>query len=222
MFKGLKSEVKDVDSKGVITLAANAIGNIDSQKDISLSGSFDKTIAENFSRMKWFLNHDTNILLGVPITAKENNNYLQVQGQLNMKKQVSLDIYEDYKLYAEHGRTLEHSIGVDAVKFTMKGDIRQVSEWKWWEFSTLTSWGANSDTPLLGLKSCELDREIDWLELKMRKGNFSDEKFTQIQKHLEILKALSKEPGLPTLHDEPHDFKGLADVINQFTKTLNS
>ena len=221
MFKGLKSEVKDIDAKGIITVAANAIGNIDSQKDISMPGSFDKTINENFPRLKWFLNHNSNILLGVPIEAKELNNQLQVRGQINMKKQVGLDVYEDYKLYAEHGKTLEHSIGVDAIKSSMKGDIRQVTEWKWWEFSTLTSWGANPETPLIDLKSFEdLSITIDWLELKMLKGNFSDEKFIQIQKQLSILKALSSEPGVTTPEDQPLNVKAFADVINNFTKTL--
>lgn len=202
--KGLSTVVKDIDEKGIVTVAANAFGNIDSQKDISLEGSFNKTIKENFGRLKWFLNHNPTILLGVPLEAKEMFPYLQVRGQLNMAKQVSKDVYEDYKLYAEHGKTLEHSIGVDAVKHTIKNGIRSVSEWKWWEYSTLTNWGANENTPMLDIKSVsEVADCIDWLELKMRKGNFTDEKFTEIQKQINVLRSLSKEPGMPTLADKP-------------------
>jgi HK97 family phage prohead protease len=204
MYKGLITEIKDIDEKGIVTVAANAIGNVDSQKDMSLTGSFQKTITENFQRLKWFLNHNQGILLGVPLEAKEMNPYLQIRGQLNMKKEVSRDVYEDYKLYSDNGRTLEHSIGVDAIKHKMVGDIRHVSEWKLWEFSTLTSWGANEDTPLLSIKShYDLIESINWLELKMKKGNYTDQKFVEIQKTINHLRSLSLEPGFPTHIEQP-------------------
>lgn len=212
VHKGLTTQIKDIDDKGIVTVAANAFGNIDSQKDISLEGSFNKTIKENFPRLKWFLNHNTNILLGVPIEAKEMYPHLQVRGQLNMAKEVSRDVYEDYKLYAEYGKTLEHSIGVDAIKHTMKGGIRHVSEWKWWEYSTLTSWGANENTPMLSIKSVsEIADCIDWLELKMRKGNFTDAKFEEIQKQINAIRSLSTEPGNPTPPAEPNKWNGWFD-----------
>src|SRR5688500_13312863 len=131
-FKTFASQIKDVDQKGRVLVAANAIGNIDADEDRSLSGSFNKTIKEKFRRIKWVLNHNTNLLLGVPIEAKERSAYLQVLGQLNMNKQVSRDTYEDYKLYAEYNRTLEHSVGVEAKKFRMVDKVREVIEWKWW------------------------------------------------------------------------------------------
>ncbi len=37
-------------------------------------------------------------------------------GQLNLEKQIGRDTLADYKLFAENGRTLEHSIGVKAIK----------------------------------------------------------------------------------------------------------
>lgn len=203
-YKDFLTEVKDVDEKGRVLVAANAIGNVDADKDRSMDGSFNKTIKENFSRVKWFLNHDKNILLGVPIEAKQESAYLTVLGQLNMKKEVSRDVYEDYKLYAEYNRTLEHSIGVQAVKHQQKADIREVFEWKWWEYSTLTNWGANEQTPLLGIKSDkDVIDAIDWLELQMRKGNYTDERFLLIQKQLISLKSLCLEPENSTQKDEP-------------------
>ncbi|HQI71267.1 MAG TPA: hypothetical protein PLT47_10985 [Bacteroidales bacterium] len=196
MFKTLSSiEVKDIDSKGRITVAANCLGNVDSQKDISMEGSFNKTIKDNFYRLKWYQNHDTTLLLGVPIEAKEVYPHLQVTGQLNMEKQISRDIYSDYKLYAEHGKTLEHSIGVEAVKKDIKDGVRRVFEWKWWEYSTLTNWGANENTPLIAMKDmASVAASIDWLEIKLRKGDFSDEKFLSIEKQLNVLKSLVTEP----------------------------
>lgn len=195
-LKTFFTQIKDVDQKGQVLVAANAIGNIDSDNDRSMAGSFNKTIKENFSRVKWFLNHDTRLLLGVPLEAKERSAYLQVLGQLNMNKQMSRDIYEDYKLYAEHKRTLEHSIGVEAKKFKMVDDVREVIEWMWWEYSTLTSWGANSDTPLLDMKSADdIYSEIKWEETRLKKGKYSDAKFKEIDLYLSRLKrSLSAEP----------------------------
>lgn len=194
-FKTFTTQIKDVDGKGRVLVAANAIGNVDSDNDRSMPGSFNKTIKENFHRVKWFLNHDTRMLLGVPIEAKERSAYLQVLGQLNMNKQISLDIYEDYKLYAEHGRTLEHSIGVEAKKSKMVDHIREIFEWAWWEYSTLTSFGANSDTPLLDIKSVDdVYEEIKLQETRLKKGKYSDKKFKEIDLYLHQLRSLSAEP----------------------------
>lgn len=203
MYKDFETKIEDVDAKGRVLVAANAIGNVDSDEDRSMPGSFTKTLKENFNRLKWFLNHKTDLLLGVPVEGREEGNHLKMLGQLNMKKQLSLDTYEDYKLYAEYGRTLEHSIGVEPVKKEVKNGVRDVYEWKLWEYSTLTAWGANSETPLLGIKShSDIIETIDWLGIKLKKGNYTDEKFSQIETQLMQLKSLLIEPEQST-QDEP-------------------
>ena len=220
MFKSFKSQIKDVSQKGQVVIAANAFGNIDSQGDISMQGSFAKTLSENFDRLKWFLNHDTTQLLGVPIQGVETPQYLQITGQINLAKDIGRNIYEDYKLYAEYGKSLEHSIGVDAIKFTIEDQIRKVTEWKLWEFSTLTSWGANPDTPMIAIKSdSNLQDQLEWLTLSLKKGNFTDEKFKLIESQIISIKSLIEEPTTITPSTEPIDWTGLS---NQFLKTLKS
>jgi HK97 family phage prohead protease len=220
MFKTFVTQVKDVDQRGQVLVAANAIGNIDSDNDRSMPGSFNKTIKENFSRVKWFLNHNTSILLGVPMEAKESSGYLRVLGQLNMNKQVSRDIYEDYKLYAAYKKTLEHSVGVEAKKFRMVDSVREVIEWKWWEFSTVTGWGANSDTPMLDIKTAgQLYDEINWQETRLKKGNYSDTTFKKIDLYLSKLKqrSLKREPDLKqstTYLDKPNVNRKIDSFIN--------
>ena len=154
LHKTRYAKVEDLDEKGRVVIGVNAFGNEDSDGDISMCGSFTKTLQENFARVKWFLNHNQNILLGVPISGVEDENHLKMTAAFNMNKQISRETYEDYKLYAEYGKTLEHSIGVDAVKRD-KSDNRKVLEWKLWEFSTLTNWGSNANTPLIDIKSIE-------------------------------------------------------------------
>lgn len=202
-YKDFNSQIKDLDEKGRVLVAANAIGNVDSDNDISKEGSFDKTLREGFKRVKWLLNHG-DILLGVPIEGKQNGKYLEMLGQLNMKKQISRDIYEDYKLYAEHGKTLEHSIGVNAIKWSMKDDVREVTEWKLWEYSTLTRWGANEDTPMLGIKEAKSNEDaLQMLDLMLRKGKYSDERFNLIENKIKELKSLIQEPVITTQENEP-------------------
>ena len=215
------SIVKDLDTtKGIVRVAANAFNNEDADGDISAPGSFTKTLAENFDRLKWFLNHQTDILLGVPTEAAQTEKHLEITGQLNMKKQVSLDTLEDYRLYAEYGKTLEHSIGVNAVKRSTS-DKRIVTEWKLWEYSTLTSWGANERTPLLGVKSLtDIPSAIDFMETCLRKGNYTDARGKEMEKLITQLKSLAAgEPDETTPEtDKPIsnkvDFKGLSELFN--------
>jgi HK97 family phage prohead protease len=218
-YKDFDSTIKDVDEKGRVLVAANAIGNEDADKDISMDGSFDKTLKENFNRLKWFLNHNTTLLLGVPVEGKQAGQKLEMLGQLNLKKELSRDTYEDYKLYAEYGRTLEHSVGVEAIKKEQKDGIRRVFEWKLWEYSTLTSWGANDQTEMLGIKNLSDAGElITWFELKLKKGNFTDERFMQIESQLNILRSLCTEPEASTLKAKPTDDE-LKKTLSNFLTT---
>jgi hypothetical protein len=113
-------------------------------------------------------------------------------GQLNLAKQIGRDTLEDYKLYAAAGRTLEHSIGVQAIKRDPE-DKRKVLEWKMWEYSTLTSWGSNPQTFLVGIKQDDpatVRANIEFIRraLQMR---YTDERLKQYEMRLDMLtKAL--------------------------------
>ena len=135
-------------------------------------------------RVKWFLNHDRTILLGVPVKGYEEDGYVKMQAQLNMGKQVSLDTLADYQLYAEYGRTLEHSVGVREVR-RCKSDPRLVLEWELWEFSTLTHWGGNKMTPLVCIKSAGEHVELLEAAVKMK---YSDERLKNIEETIGLLK----------------------------------
>ena len=78
-----KTKANDVDEKGIVTVAVNGIGVKDSQNDISMPGSFNKTLKENIGRMRWFLNHRTDQLLGVPLSGKETEGNLVMVGMVS-------------------------------------------------------------------------------------------------------------------------------------------
>lgn len=192
-----RTKVANVDDKGRVEIAVNAFNNEDFDGDISVPGSFTKTLQENFNRVKWFLNHDRKILLGVPLSGEETPEYLKMTAQFNMNKQISKDTYEDYKLYADNGKTLEHSVGVDAIKRD-SSNPKRVLEWKLWEFSTITSWGANENTPLLSLKSLNGEtpenilEHIDFLTKAVKQG-YSQERLEKIEKTMSILEKMVKK-----------------------------
>jgi HK97 family phage prohead protease len=196
LFKNINNQVKDLDEKkGIVTIYINSFDNEDTDGDISVRGSFKRTFKNNIDRIKHFLNHDIYKLIGVPIELYEDDWGPIAVSQLNMKKQLSKDVFEDYRLYAEHDKSLEHSIRVNAIKRDSE-DERKVLEWKLWEYSTLYGWGANSETPLIDIKG------LEDLEMMIRDGNYSDEKARLIETTYEKLKKLlnsSDDDPLATL-----------------------
>src|SRR5690606_29377644 len=112
-FKQHSVEVKDLDeSKGIITAYANVYNVEDSDGDISLPGSFTKTVTENFKRLRVLKDHNTQISLGVPLAINASDPYgLLTTTQFNMKKDVSKDMFSDIMLAMENGLNSELSIG---------------------------------------------------------------------------------------------------------------
>lgn len=197
----VKTKSNKVDEKGVVTIAINAIGNLDSHGDISASGSFDKTLKENFKRTRHFLNHDQSILIGCPLQGWEENKLVVMKSELNLDVEKGKEAYSFYKLYQKNDMTLEHSVGVEKIKQDPK-DERVVTEWKLWEFSTLYNWGSNPNTPLLDLKKLQFENDpqksIKFLRdaLKMQ---FKDETLQTYENYLTLIeKAMKKEVELVT------------------------
>lgn len=211
----LKTKANDVDeAKGIVTIAVNGIGIKDSQGETSASGSFDKTISEFFlKRGRHLLDHNKTKLIGCPIEAKEKNSNLVVISRMNLNKKDGKETFEDYKLFAECGRTLEHSIGVKAIRKD-KDNPGLILEWFLGEVSTLQAWGANPQTFLVDIKS---DDSIDTQRTKLKFSleliqkaltmRYSDERLNELDMKLGfITKALTGESNMVTCPDCGHSF----------------
>ncbi len=230
-WKKFESKVIDVDApKGIVINYDNAFNKLDSDKDISRPGCFTKTLTENVNRSRWYMNHNMNLLLGVPFIegTKQDDFGLLSYNRINLDKELSRDILSDYKLYKEYGRTLEHSIGYTVVQ-SKPYDIgegkqgRELLELKLWEKSTLTSWGANEFTPLVDIKSMkDVNQMLEILE-KMFSENmdYSDNRKRQAESLIKKLQSLSKEePRESTLIDpEPIEAK---IVLTSILKSLRN
>ena len=174
-----KSSIEDVDEKGIVKIRVSAFGNIDSYGDIMDSKAFNKSIADfnasGKTRVKHLKNHNWNQAIGVPVEMTVSSKGLDVVSKINLEKQLGKETFSDYKFYAENNQTLEHSIGYVTVKEEKSQEQKAniLKEVNLMEYSTLDFLGANSETPLLDLKSVnmtpeELIKRIEELEARLK------------------------------------------------------
>lgn len=221
--------VKDADMKqGIVTGYFASFGNKDSDGDIIVKGAFSKTILENGPdsakpRIKHLLNHDVTKPLAKLMVLRED-----VKGLYYESKVGSHTLGQDYIKMVESGLITEHSIGFMTIKEDRKADANYMLELKLMEGSSLTGWGANSETPLTGMKSLSvatINERIKALDKFCRNTTATDEtidllliEIKQLQQYIIDLKAT--EPDESTLPDEvkdvkqPRNWKELAELIN--------
>lgn len=209
IHKKYRSNVKDITKSGTVVVAANAFNNVDSQGDVSLPGSFKKTI-ENIKSIYWYKNHNTDETLGIIKNLWEDDNYLNAEMNFNLEKEISRNMYSDYKFFAENERTVKHSVGVSTFKdkFEIKEDVRYVKEWKLWEISSLTKWAANDNTPTHLVKDFDINEYYTWM---CKEGMHTDNFIKQIEN---LLKEI-KEPVTPLEKQEDRAVSNtLVELIN--------
>lgn len=216
-YKQLECKLKDIDEQGIVTFYYNAFGNVDSDNDISAMGSHIKSQAENKNRIKHFKNHDIRLAPGVIKELGEDQFGAWARSQMILGTTLGRDTYEEYKA----GAITEHSFGYDVLRAHKGNDgARVITEYKIWEVSSLTGWGANDKTPVTDIKS-EADA-LFLLEklLKLQKGNFTDEKLKEVENKISELlnhiKSLRSTPDAST-YSEPVIS---SDEINYLTTYL--
>lgn len=211
-LKQLSYGLKDLEEeKGVVVAYANAYDFKDSDGDISAKGSFDKTVNENFKRIRVLKNHNPREMVGVPLEINTKDDFgLLTTSQFNMKTALGRDLFNDIKLMHDNGLNAELSIGYNVIKRDEK-EKSIISEYKLMEYSFLTSWGANQLSTVQGIKSIKSVYGI--LELIEKSYNlpYSDERLRNIENILKSIDTQDEEPSKDTLNLEP-----LANIINNF------
>jgi len=216
-FKQLSYDLKELDEqKGVVIAYANAYNNEDSDKDISAPGSFNKTVSENFKRIRVLKDHNPTKMIGVPLNIDTKDNYgLLTTTQFNMNKSLGKDMFTDVKLMHDSGLNAELSIGYQVLQRDQKNKAI-ITEYKLMEYSFLSSWAANELATVQDIKGIKKYYGIIDILIKGYDLDYSDERLKQIET---ILKALStKEP----LENNTQIVKPLDEqqVFNNFLKTL--
>ncbi len=212
-FKQSNLELKDLDeNKGVVVAYANVYNFKDSDGDISAFGSFDKTVTENFKRIRVLKDHNPTMMVGVPLSIDTKDNYgLLTTSKFNLNKSLGKDMFTDIKLMHESGLNAELSIGYKVMQRDQK-DKSIIKEYKLMEYSFLSSWGANQLSTVQDIKSIKSHYGIMELIEKSYNLDYSDERLRQIEN---LLKALTDEPSeTDTLINEPLTLETLKSFTN--------
>jgi HK97 family phage prohead protease len=218
-FKQLSYDLKELDeTKGVIVAYANTYNFKDSDGDISAYGSFDKTVSENFKRIRVLKDHNPTMMIGVPLSIDTKDTYgLLTTSQFNMNKALSKDMFTDISLMHNSGLNAELSIGYKVMQRDQK-DKSIIKEYKLMEYSFLSSWGANQLSTVQDIKSIKSHYGIMELIEKSYNLNYSDERLKQIEN---LLKALSQEPSNDdTQKEQPLYLDKQKNILQNFIKTL--
>lgn len=217
-FKQQSIEVKDLDdSKGIVVAYANAYDYKDSDGDISAKGSFDKTVNENYKRIRVLKDHNPRVSLGVPLNIDVKDSFgLLTTTKFNLSKEVSRDMFSDIKLMTENGLNAELSIGYNVLNRDAKNKSI-ITEYKLMEYSFLTSWGANQLSTVQDVKSIKGHYGILELIEKSYNLDYSDTRLKQIEQLLITLTDKEPSKKADTSNGKPLN---IANIINEFTKTI--
>jgi HK97 family phage prohead protease len=216
-FKSNPQEIKDLDSKeGVVVAYANVYDFEDSDGDISAKGSFKRTVNNNFKRIRVLKDHNSTISLGIPLEMDADDPYgLKTTTQFNLKKEVARDMFTDLELMLENGMSPELSIGYEVVKRDEE-DRKLIKEYKLYEYSFLTGWGANMLSVAEGVKDLKSTYGIMELIEKSYDLDYSDSRLRQIE---ELLKSITEEPVLDTDSADATPDDSLKDLFDNFNLT---
>jgi len=176
VYKALGGTFKDVDTeKRKVNGILSKFDAKDSDKDIIRFGAFAKSIAErgpgsSHPRIKHFLNHDIYLPIGVFTTLQERKEENDLYYESDIPNH---QLGKDFIDMAVGGLITEHSIGFRPIAYKdLEDGGWEFTEVKLWEGSSLTAWGANEWTPLLGVKS--QNKEAFLKRLSERKSKLED------------------------------------------------
>jgi HK97 family phage prohead protease len=182
------------DGSRVITMYYSAFGNVDSDGDVIMPGSFTKTLKENgpnaTNRIWHLFNHSTDKPIAKPFEMMEDGFGLKARVKMP-NTTLGNDTYELYK----EGHITEHSIGFQTIKSQAKSGYNEINEIKLYEGSSVL-WGANANTPTVGVKSqikSVLVDEMGKTIKSLRNGHFTDETFELLELKLKQLQQYLAE-----------------------------
>jgi hypothetical protein len=227
-YKSFNLEVKDVDTKqGVVTGYFSAFGNVDSDGDIMMPGAFKRSIQdwgpEGKGRIKHLLNHDPSKPLGKIQVLKEDEYGLYYESKVGKH-----NLGQDYIKMIDSGLIAEHSIGFKTLREQKSGDANQIHEVMLFEGSSLTAWGANEATPLLGMKNMnnieQIQDQIKSFEKFIRNSDVTDEtidlcmlKVKQLAELIERMSSTKAVDETPLQQKEEEvPVESLINIINKF------
>lgn len=220
-YKAIGQSIKDVDAKkGIVTGYFSAFDVKDSDGDIIRPGAFKRSLEEWFpkGRIKHLMNHDPSKPLGVLQVLKEDSYGLYYESKVGTH-----NLGQDFIKMVESDLVKEHSIGFSVVREQKGQDGNEMFDLKLYEGSSLTAWGANEFTPLLGMKSNkDIKDRIKTFEKFVRNSNATDEAIEmcllEIKQLYQVVDTMSsKQAVAETPTEQKSDDDGLLNAITLIT-----
>jgi len=220
-FKSNKLKVKDVDQKkGIVSAYYSNYGTLDSDHEIIEQGSATKTAQERgpegSNRIKHFKNHSRWEVPGALTELGEDEIGGWFVSQLAKMGDEFSTTAKDVLIEYHAGIITEHSHGFETIKSTRdEAGVNHIQEIRLWEVSSLTAWGANSNTPLRSLKDLndpyEILKALDNVNEYLKIGEFSDQlledmerRFKTLNEHYKnITNSLDEKSRKALLDDKP-------------------
>ena len=202
LYKSSDLNIKDVDTrKGIVTGYFASFNTQDSDGDVIRPGAFVRSIQENGPnslqpRILHLMDHDLKKRVGKLLVLKEDGRGLYYESQIGKHA-----LGQDFLKMAESGLITEHSIRYivpkDKEKYNTYLKVNEIFEVNLKEGSSLQAWGANPDTPLLGIKSDQqLIDTMDVLTRALKTGNYTDETYRQLEARSKTLGELIEQRHL--------------------------
>lgn len=225
-YKSFEANVKDVDSKkGEVSGYFSAFGMADSDGDIMMPGAFKRSIQdwgpEAKGRVKHLLNHDPSQPLGKIIELKEDSYGLYYRSQVGTHR-----LGQDFIKMVESGLIGEHSIGFRTLREQKSDSANEIHEVMLFEGSSLTAWGANEYTPILGIKSLEqtakIQEQIKIFEKFIRNSDVTDETIELcLIKVRQLAQAIEKASSTKAVEETPAQQKNNEQLEQSLISILN-
>ena len=227
-YKSFEGNVKDVDSKqGIVSGYFSAFGMVDSDGDIMMPGAFKRSIQdwgpEAKGRVKHLLNHDPSQPLGKILELKEDSYGLFYRSQVGSHR-----LGQDFIKMVESDLIGEHSIGFRTLREQKSSEANEIHEVMLFEGSSLTAWGANEYTPILGIKSLadstKIQEQIKSFEKFIRNSDVTDETIELcLIKVRQLAQAIEKTSSTKAVEETPTQQKknevleqSLISILNKF------
>jgi HK97 family phage prohead protease len=200
---------------------------VDSDGDIMMPGAFKRSIQdwgpEAKGRVKHLLNHDPSQPLGKIVELKEDSYGLFYRSQVGTHR-----LGQDFIKMVESGLIGEHSIGFRTLREQKSDSSNEIHEVMLFEGSSLTAWGANEYTPILGIKSLEqnakIQEQIKSFEKFIRNSDVTDETIELcLIKVRQLAQAIEKASSTQAVENTPVQQKNnevleqsLISILNKF------
>lgn len=214
-YKSFDFGFKDIDSKqGIVSGYFASFNTVDSDNDVFVPGAFTKSINESFNRVKHLLDHDTRKAVGKIQVLKQDAAGLYYESKVG-----SHAVGQDFLKMAESGIITEHSVGfqIPKNKTEIKNGVRLINEVRLFEGSSLQTWGANENTPLIGVKSmfadaAKVEQRIKGLESFCRNSDATDETIELLLIEIKQLSQLLSDMSTPAVEETQVPEKKAASI----------